>query len=201
MSPARTTIWLLRGGSWPRLVCVVASVLRWADVDFDQCRVSIRRSAGLVKVKGEGQSITEGPTKTGKARVVDLDRETLAMLKRHRGELASISLLLAKDSALVFGTVTGELRHPERFSRRFTDAVAAVRRGLGEDVLPAIRLHDLRHTHASLLIADGIPVKVVQERLGHASPVITLGTYQHVMPGMQAAAAARFGDLMNGTAT
>jgi hypothetical protein len=60
-----------------------------------------------------------------------------------RAELASIDPRLAKDDALVFGTATGELRHPERFSRRFTEAVAVARRDLGED-LPAIKVRGLR---------------------------------------------------------
>jgi integrase len=59
-----------------------------------------------------------------------------------------------------------------------------------------IRLHDLRHTHASLLIAAGVPVKVVSERLGHASPTFTIETYQHVLPGMQADAAKLFEHLI-----
>jgi integrase len=173
--------------------------LRWRDVDLDAARVSVRRSAGLLKVKGEGQSITEGPTKTGKARVVELDHGTVTVLKRHRAELASIDLRLAKDDALVFGTATGELRHPERFSRRFTEAVAAARRDLGEDTFPPIRLHDLRHTYASLLLAAGTPVKEVSERLGHASPVITLGVYAHVIPSMTQSA-TRWTELMSGQA-
>jgi integrase len=127
--------------------------------------------------------------------VVELDHGTVTILKRHRAELASIDLRLAKDDALVFGTTTGELRHPERFSRRFTEAVAAARRDLGED-LPAIRLHDLRHSHASLLLAAGVPVKEVSERLGHASPVITLGVYAHVIPSMTQSA-ARWTELMS----
>ena len=55
--------------------------------------------------------------------------------------------------------------------------------------VPTIRLHDLRHTHGSLLIKDGIPVKVVSEPLGHANIAFTMQTYQHVLPGMQADAA------------
>lgn len=54
---------------------------------------------------------------------------------------------------------------------------------------PAFRFHDLRHTHGSLLIKDGIPVKVVSERLGHANIAYTMQTYQHILPGMQADAA------------
>ncbi len=59
-----------------------------------------------------------------------------------------------------------------------------------------IRLHDLRHSHGTLLIAVGVPVKVVSERLGHATPVFTIDTYQHVLPGMQADAARVFERLI-----
>jgi integrase len=59
-----------------------------------------------------------------------------------------------------------------------------------------IRLHDLRHTHASLLLADGEPVKTVSERLGHASATITLQVYAHTMPGDEKRAASRFAALV-----
>ena len=59
-----------------------------------------------------------------------------------------------------------------------------------------IRFHDLRHTHATLLIAAGVPIKVVSERLGHANPGFTMATYQHVLPGMGADAANRFAALI-----
>ncbi len=62
--------------------------------------------------------------------------------------------------------------------------------------MPVIRLHDLRHTHATLLIKSGVPVKVVSERLGHATPTFTIETYQHVLPGMQADAARLFEQLI-----
>ena len=60
--------------------------------------------------------------------------------------------------------------------------------------LSRIRFHDLRHTHASLLVAAGVPIKVVSERLGHAHPAFT--TYQHLLPGMSAAAAEQFAALV-----
>ena len=62
--------------------------------------------------------------------------------------------------------------------------------------MPLIRLHDLRHTHATLLIKAGVPVKVVSERLGHAKAAFTIETYQHVLPGMQADAARTFEQLV-----
>jgi integrase len=70
---------------------------------------------------------------------------------------------------------------------------------VGRSDLPVIRPHDLRHTHASLLLQAGVPVKVVSERLGHASPGFTLNVYQHVIPGMQAEAAATFSRLLSAT--
>ena len=79
--------------------------------------------------------------------------------------------------------------HPERFSRTFDQYVA-------RHDMPDIHLHDLRHTHASLLLKAGVPIKVVSERLGHASATFTLNTYQWLLPGMQAEAAATFEHLL-----
>jgi integrase len=61
---------------------------------------------------------------------------------------------------------------------------------------PVIRFHDLRHTHATLLLKAGVPLKVVSERLGHATPAFTMAVYQHVLPGMQAEAASVFASLI-----
>ncbi len=63
--------------------------------------------------------------------------------------------------------------------------------------LKPIRLHDARHTHASLMLKQGIHPKIVQERLGHSSVTITLDTYSHVAPGLQQAAAARFDEAFS----
>ena len=63
--------------------------------------------------------------------------------------------------------------------------------------LPRIRLHDMRHTHATLLLKAGVPIKVVSERLGHASVAFTMQVYQHVLPGMQEESAARLDQLLS----
>ena len=174
-----------------------ALALRWGDVDLDGRRLAIRRGATVVKNKGEGQQVLVRTPKSGRPRTVDLDEQTVAMLRAHKSARGSLSLTLARDDAFVLGDVNGRVRHPERFSRRWETAVRQARMASG-DALPAIRLHDLRHTHATLLLAAGVPVKVVSERLGHANATITLGVYAHVMPGMQAEAAARFAALMAG---
>ena len=95
------------------------------------------------------------------------------------------------DSGFVFAKPGGDPFHPDYFSQSFERLVAKMD-------LPTIRLHDLRHTHATLLIQTGVPVKVVSERLGHSSPAFTMTVYQHVLPGMQADAAALFGEAVFG---
>jgi integrase len=172
--------------------------LRWRDLDLEGSRLSIRRSVGVVKAKGQGERIVEGTTKSAKARVVDLAPETVELLRTWRRERGALALQLVRDDALIFATLEGEHLHPERFSRGFVDKLGQCRRKLGAGAPPTIHLHDLRHTHASLLLASGEQIKVVSERLGHASVAITHGIYEHVMPGMQAAAAARFAAIVGG---
>ena len=144
--------------------------LRWRDLDLEGGTISIRRSAGVVRVKGQGAEVVEGLTKAGKPRVVDLDEATAAVLRTHRRARGALVLGYARDSALVFGDHEGRVRHPERFSRLFGQTLARCRRDLGENAPSAIRLHDVRHTHATLLLVSGEQLKVVSERLGHASP-------------------------------
>ncbi|WP_326826438.1 tyrosine-type recombinase/integrase [Streptosporangium sp. NBC_01756] len=175
--------------------------LRWRDVDLDAHTVRIRRSVGVVRVKGEGVQIKEGDTKTAKPRVADIDEGTAALLKVFKRERGGLALQLARDDALVFGDIEGKHRHPERFSRTFKEHLTRCRKELqsqGVEPPPAIRLHDLRHTHATLLLAKGVPLKVVSERLGHASATVTLTVYAHVLPGNQKDAADTFAALVSG---
>ncbi|MBB6174108.1 integrase [Nocardiopsis mwathae] len=175
--------------------------LRWRDVDLDARTMAVRPSATLVKFKGGGEQITEGPTKTNKARVVDLDDDTVALLQAHRRERANLALQLGRDDALVFADQEGEHLHPERFSRTFRSTVTWCRKRLGKlghvDLPPMIRLHDLRHTHATVLLRIGTNPKIVSERLGHASVTITLDTYSHVLPTIQRAAVDQFHAAMS----
>jgi Site-specific recombinase XerD len=104
---------------------------------------------------------------------------------RARLELAELP---AGPDDWTFCNAKGRLPHPESLSQLFARVVA--RSGL-----PKIRFHDLRHTHASLLVAHGVPIKVVTERLGHSHPAFTMHTYQHLLPGMSADAATQFAGL------
>jgi integrase len=170
--------------------CGEALALRWRDVDLEAATVSVRRSAGMVRVAGEGAGVVEGGTKSGKPRVVDLDDDAAAVLRAWKRERGALALQLVAPGALVFGDIEGQHRYPEHVSRQFTRDVERC----GQ--VPAIRLHDLRHTHATLLLLAREPVHVVSQRLGHASPMVTLTAYVHVMPGNQRETANTFARLV-----
>jgi len=95
-----------------------------------------------------------------------------------------------KDDDLVFSNLNGNPLLPGTVSHAWTKLVNRV--GLGN-----VRLHDARHSHASLMLKQGVHPKIVQERLGHASVQTTLDTYSHVAPGLQQAAAEGFDRLLD----
>src|SRR5579875_69295 len=163
--------------------------LRWRDLDLNAGTIAIRRSAGIVRTAGEGAEMVEDDTKSSKPRVIDIDAATVGILRAWKTQRGSLALPLVKPPALVFGGLEGEYRNGEHVSRQFVRDVSRCGRSLGEDALPMIRLHDLRHTHATILLLAAVPVHVVAQRLGHASPSITLNIYAHVMPGNQREAA------------
>lgn len=112
---------------------------------------------------------------------------TITALRKHRKEQAREKLLLGyeyKNSGLVCAQKDGTPINPGSLSKTF---LAIVRR----TGLPHVRFHDLRHTHATQLLRQGINPKVVSERLGHASVSVTLDIYSHVLPGMQQEAAKK----------
>jgi integrase len=173
-----------------------ALALRWRDVDLDAATVSVRRSAGMVRNAGEGADVVEGDTKSGKPRVVDLDDDAAAVLRGYRRDRGSMALQLITPGSLVFGDIEGTHRNPEHVSRQFIRDAERCRQALGVAAVPVIRLHDLRHTHATLLLLAREPVHVVSQRLGHASPMVTLTVYAHVMPGNQRETADTFARLI-----
>ena len=164
--------------------------LRESDLDLEAGTASIRQALGYVGDK----AVISPTTKTGKAHKIELDRRTIAALKAWKSRKAAERLALGagyEDSGLVFCRRDGRPFNPKLFSREFDRRVA--RFGL-----PRIRLHDLRHTWATLALEAGVPVKVVAERLGHATTAITSDVYSHVTPPMQAGAAEAVADLIFG---
>lgn len=163
--------------------------LRWSDVDLDAARLSVQRNRVLV-----GGQPVEGTPKSGEGRSVDLDAGTVAVLRRWRSQQLQERMKWGPawiDSGYVFTREDGEPLHPEHITSRFESLTRAA-------PLPVIRLHDLRHTSATIALAAGVHPKVVQERLGHADISITLDLYSHVTPGMGAEAAAKIGAALYG---
>jgi integrase len=182
--------WQLLSGTGARRGEVLA--LKWGDIDLGAGTVAIRRNAVVVKTFGAGERIEIGSPKNDRARLVNIDSRTVAALKAHRSLLAELDLRLARDDALVLPARDGGVRHPERFSRTFGYRLNRARKHLGVDAPPVIRLHDLRHTHATALLLAGVHPKVVQERLGHSTIGITLDVYSHVVPALGKDAADLF---------
>jgi integrase len=151
--------------------------LRWKDVDLDARRLLVTRSVVVV-----GNDAVESTPKNGRARVVDLDAGTALLLASRSPEHVDVGSRVVVDTS-------GRPPSPGGLSRAFRSAIAI-------SGVPPIRFHDLRHTHATLSLASGVPVRVVAERLGHSSPAFTLRRYAHVLPGMQAAAAETFAGLV-----
>ncbi|HWB70591.1 MAG TPA: site-specific integrase [Egibacteraceae bacterium] len=168
--------------------------VRWADVDLVAATVTIRQTV----VEGEhGHRPEEDQKTTTSARTIHLARRTVEVLRAHResqAELRRGAGVAWEDRGLVFTQPNGAWWHPDSVSSAFRRAVKAAG-------VPVIRLQDVRHTHASLLLKAGINSKVVSERLGHRSVAFTLDTYAHVMPGMQPDAAELFMKLVLGDAT
>jgi len=164
--------------------------LRWPDVDLEAGRISPRRPRVVVNYEVH---VSEPKTAKGR-RSLALDPATVAALRQHRARQAEERLAVGPrwhDSGLVFTWPDGRPLHPERFSKWFEQLARTAS-------LPRIRLHDVRHSYATAALAAGIPAKVVSERLGHANIAITMDTYSHVLPGLDAQAAGTVARLILG---
>jgi integrase len=152
--------------------------LRWADVDLAAGTLQVRRA--LQRVDGQWQFVD---TKTGRSRrTVDLPALVVAALQAHRARQAAQAF--QPRDGLVFSSRTGRPLSGTSVTHQFQALLAAA--GLAR-----LRFHDLRHTHAALLIHLGVQPRLIMERLGHASIVTTMNVYGHIMPaaGREAARA------------
>jgi integrase len=161
--------------------------LRWHDVDLDAGQVAIVQT--LTTINGVP---TFGATKSSRSRrTVYLDPQTVAVLREHRRrqreERLAAGPAWTATPDLVFRDEAGVHINPDRLTRQFSALVAA-------SGLTPIRLHDLRHTYATLALKAGVHPKIVSERLGHATVGITLDLYSHVTPAIAREAAGVVAD-------
>lgn len=165
--------------------------LRWEDIDFERCQLAVRRA--LVQAGPSRKEIAFSEPKTVKGkRTVALDPMTVAVLREHRKAQLEERMAIGanyREMGLCFTDLDGGPLRPDSFSKRFD-------RHVRDSGLPKIRLHDLRHTHASLALQAGIHPKIVSERLGHSTVSFTLDVYSHCIKGMQEDAAVAFAALV-----
>ena len=157
--------------------------LRWQDIDLLMCQLAVRRT--LKHLQG-GAYVFEDVKTEKSRRTIALSPNSTAILSKL---FDSRSGKLATPEAQVFCGPAGQPMRPNTVSR-------AWQLGCKKAGVKVIRLHDARHTHATLLLKQGVHPKVVQERLGHASIAITLDLYSHVVQGLQESAAAKFDELI-----
>ena len=134
--------------------------LPWSNVDLDAARLTVNQQIVSVQYK-----LIEGDLKTPTSRrSIDLDPRTVAELRRNRRRQLEERMATGQrgDDGYVFAKPDGSPIHPDLISQTFERAVAKLD-------LPRIRLHDLRHTHATILLQQNVHPKVVSERLGHSS--------------------------------
>jgi integrase len=157
--------------------------LRWSDIDLDARRLAI--GAALQRITGEGLRLVE--TKTARSRrVVTLPDVCVAALRAHRMRQLQDEQLAGSrwvETGFVFTSGIGTPLDTDSVGRK-------LRRLLLDAGLPAVRFHDLRHSAASLLLAQGVAPRVVMDVLGHSQISVTMNTYTHVAPSLVDAAAA-----------
>lgn len=183
---------------WPVMLALATRLrrgellaLRWRNVDLAHGTIRVVESLEQTKAGLRFKS-----TKSEKGRGVALPSFAIAELRRHKQAQAEALLGLGvrqSGDTLVCGRIDGQPKQPASLTHEFTYLVGRI----GRD-FPRIRFHDLRHSHATQLLASGVHPKIVQEQLGHSTIAVTMDIYSHVTPGMQSEAVAKldlaFGD-------
>jgi integrase len=169
--------------------------LRWQDVGLTAKTVRVERAL-VVDPDYTASFVT--PKSERSRRMIDLDAETVRALRDHRKvqaaeQLAALGAWPDDGDAvgLIFTDEVGRAQRPQTFSRRFK----ALSKAAG---VPTIRLHDLRHTAATLMLLAGVPVHVVSQRLGHSSTSVTMDTYAHVLRFQATGAADALAAVIDG---
>lgn len=172
--------------------------IRWGDVDLLGMTISVNRSMQYLNKVKEHVTYKE-PKSKGSRRLVSLSPGTVGILRQQQEaqkklkkeinpELKEKDLI--KDDDLVFSRFDGTPLLPDTISHAWAKLVKRCK-------LKNIRLHDARHTMATLMFKNGVHPKIVQERLGHSSITLTLDTYSHIVPGLQAAAAEGLDNILS----
>ena len=157
--------------------------LKWSDIDWDKGTIKVQRQ--LQYIPHKGYQFNRPKTRSG-IRTIMLGKTTLSKLRQHYNENAHED---QTGENLIFVNGIGTQIYFKRFHKDF-------KRVLKNAGLPNIRFHDLRHTAATLMIANGIPVVIVSKILGHSKPSVTMNIYAHASVEMQSEAAQLMENLV-----
>jgi integrase len=181
--------------------------LRWGDLDFHKQEMRVERALHYDETLPVGERYVIGSVKGGRPRTITFDKTCAALLQDWRKELPSAltggdgnvtALHGLRSSDPVFPALPGRSATQSGLHGAFLRVQQHYRKAHPDHDLARLTVHELRHTHASLLFEAGQSVKVVQERLGHASAQVTLNTYAHLLNDAQSRAAAALDDLLGG---
>ncbi|MEN6621138.1 MAG: site-specific integrase [Smithella sp.] len=167
--------------------------LMWSDINFAENNIYVQRS--LVSSATQGM-IFEDPKTKGSKRKISVSAQLSKALVRYQKEQNWYANLLGdkfiNQYDLVFTNIWGKPMDTSNFTSRYFKKMLAQ-----ADLDRSFRFHDLRHTHATLLLRQGVNIKVISERLGHSTVTMTLDTYSHLMPDMQETAVTALENILN----
>lgn len=162
--------------------------LKWSDINYEDSTITIQRNL----VVASSKLVLKEPKTEDSMRTIVLTPEILEILRRHKISQKEQKLRFGKhykDDDFIFTKEDGELINPGSFSHTFADF-------LKNNNLRHIRLHDLRHTNATLMLMSNIPAKVASARLGHSNVSTTLDIYSHVLKDMEKEVSDKISDII-----
>lgn len=163
--------------------------LRWSNVDLANKQIYVKES--IHELYGKGAKHVDDPKSKAGRRTIIIDDTLATELERHksRQQKEEVATPLPPNDYII---TTSQLKpiHPRNLT-------AVMYRIITAENLPRLRFHDLRHTHASLLLSAGVSPKVIQERLGHSNIQTTMNIYSHVLPSLQQEAADKIGEMLS----
>ncbi|NHM33000.1 site-specific integrase [Neobacillus terrae] len=164
--------------------------LKWNDIDFTKKVVYVKRTVSHIPSMGY---VTTTPKTKNSVRQIPISDEVIRELLLHKSNQNKDKTKLNdayQDQDLVISTELGKVQDPRNLLR-------TMKRLISISGVTSIRFHDIRHTHASILISSGIDVVKISARLGHANPKITLEIYAHLLPNIQNDVADIFQETLN----
>ncbi|MDD9265981.1 tyrosine-type recombinase/integrase [Paenibacillus sp. GCM10023248] len=162
--------------------------LRWKDIDFEKKIITVSQT-----LTHDGKTLKSGAKTVAGERTISMPQQLVTILKNHRKKYVEFRMAaedFVDEDLVIYNLKNGGVVFPANLTATYIKNVKA-------SGLPHIRFHDLRHTHATMLIEKNVNVKVISERLGHSKVGVTLDVYSHVLPSMQQEVADKLDEIIS----